>query len=45
MQWYANFENVICVMLICIFKPSSSTVDVGRTMQTYSFFVDNVPGF
>ena len=45
MQWYVNFVNVIFARLICIFKPSSSTVDVGRTIQTYSFFVDNVPGF
>ena len=45
MHWYVHFVNVIFVRLICIFKPSSSTIDVGRKIQQYSFFVDNVPGF
>ena len=45
MQWYVNFVNVIFVRLICIFKPSSSSIDEGRTIQKYSFVVDNVPGF
>ena len=45
MQWYVNFVNVIFVRLICIFKPSSSTIDVGRKIQKIFVFVDNVPGF
>jgi hypothetical protein len=37
--------NVIFVRLICVFKSSNTTIDIGRKIQKYSFFVENVPDF
>ena len=37
--------NVIFVRLICVFKSFNTTSDVGRKIQKYSFFVENVPDF